>query len=388
MKLSETQGKTQMQTARQIIPTLSLSVPPFRAEQVGSLLRPDYLLEARGKFDRGESGVAELRKVEDNAIREVVRKQEELGFQGISDGELRRAYFHLDFLKKFEGITVTGNIAANSDAGESVGFTPPKISVTGKLRHLNPIQVEDFKTLQCFTDRTPKVTIPSPTMVHFRGGRSAISKEAYPDMEEFFEDLAKCFREEIEALYTAGCRYIQLDDTNLAYLCDPKMCEDARKRGEDTDKLPHTYADLINAAIRHDHDDLHIGIHLCRGNFRSEWFSEGSYDPVAEVLFNELDIDTYFLEYDDSRSGGFAPLRFVPEHKKVVLGLISSKHPDLEGKQQIISRIQEAASYIPLDNLCLSPQCGFASTHHGNAITAEQQWAKLALVQEIAGEVW
>ena len=377
-----------LQTDKQILPKLSRSTPPFRTEQVGSLLRPDILLQARAKFANGEIGAGELRGVEDEAIKGVVRKQEELGFQGVSDGELRRAYFHLDFLEKIQGVTITGNIAASSDAQEKVGFTPPKISVTGKIRHEQSIQVEDFNTLKSMTDRTPKITIPSPSMVHFRGGRSAIDSKIYPDMDEFFDDLAKCFREEIEALYAAGCRYIQLDDTNLAYLCDPKMCEDARKRGEDTDKLPYTYAQLINAAISNDHNDLYIGIHICRGNFLSTWFSEGGYDPVAEVLFNELNIDAYFLEYDDERSGGFAPLRFVPENKRVVLGLVSSKLAELEDKQDIISRIQEATDYIPLENLCLSPQCGFASTHHGNNLTENQQWAKLALVKEIADEVW
>lgn len=365
-----------------------IDTPPFRADQVGSLLRPDYLLAAREKASRGEIGADELRKVEDRAIAEVVKKQEELGFEAVSDGEMRRAYFHLDFLSQLEGVTVTGNIAANSDAEKNVGWTPPKLSVTGKLRHARPIQVEDFKVLQSLTSHTPKVSIPSPSMLHFRGGRGAIDADAYPDMEMFFDALAQCFRDEIEALYQAGCRYIQLDDTNLAYLCDPKMREDARKRGDDPDKLPHTYARLINESIRTGHDDLHFGIHLCRGNHRSNWFASGGYGPVAEALFNELNIGAYFLEFDDERSGDFSPLRFVPKDKKVVLGLISSKTGELENKQDVIKRIKEATKFIPLENLCLSPQCGFSSTHHGNNLTEEQQWAKLALVKEIADDVW
>lgn len=365
-----------------------VSTPPFRADQVGSLLRPDYLLAARNKAAKGEIGADELRQVEDRAIAEIVKKQEELGFEAVTDGEMRRAYFHLDFLSKLDGVTVTGNIAANSDAEKNVGWTPPRLSVTGKLRHASPIQLEDFKVLQSLTSHTPKVSIPSPSMLHFRGGREAIDAEAYPDMDEFFADLAQCFRDEIESLYAAGCRYIQLDDTNLAYLCDPKMREDARKRGDDPDQLPHIYAKLLNESIRTDHDDLYIGIHLCRGNHRSNWFASGGYEPVAEALFNELNIGAYFLEFDDERSGDFSPLRHVPKDKKVVLGLVSSKTGKLENKRDVIARIKEATRYLPLENLCLSPQCGFSSTHHGNDLTEEQQWAKLALVREIADEVW
>lgn len=377
-----------MESETTLKPTASLTTPPFRADQVGSLLRPAYLLAARDQAAKGEIGPDELRKVEDRAIAEIVRKQEDLGFEGITDGEMRRAYFHLDFLSKLEGVTVTGNIAANSEAEKNVGWTPPKLSVTGKLRHVNPIQVEDFKVLHSLTSRTAKVAIPSPTMLHFRGGRAAIDAEAYPDLEPFFADLAQCFRDEIEALYAAGCRYIQLDDTNLAYLCDPKMREDARKRGDDPDQLPHLYAKLINESIRTEHADLHFGIHLCRGNHRSNWFASGGYEPVAEALFNELNIGAYFLEFDDERSGDFQPLRHVPRDKKVVLGLICSKTGKLEDKGSIIARIEEATRYLPLENLCLSPQCGFSSTHHGNDLTEEQQWAKLALVKEIADEVW
>jgi len=366
-----------MQTVTEAKPE-SCSAPPFRAEQVGSLLRPQYLIEARDQFSRGAIGEARLRGIENQAIAHVVERQEALGLQVITDGELRRAYFHLDFLEKIEGVTVTGNIAASSDAQKTVGFTPPKISVTGKVRHTRNIQLEDFKFLQSRTERTPKVMIPSPTMLHFRGGRAAIDQSAYPHLDEFFSDLAQCWRDEIESLYQAGCRY----------LCDPIMCEGARERGEDPTLLPHTYARLISEAVRNHHDDLSIGIHVCRGNFRSTWFSSGGYEPIAEVLFNELDIDTYFLEYDDERSGDFAPLRFVPDKKKVVLGLVSSKLPTLEEKGQVIARIEEASRYLALDNLCLSPQCGFASTYHGNHLSEADQWAKLELIREITDEIW
>jgi 5-methyltetrahydropteroyltriglutamate--homocysteine methyltransferase len=311
-----------------------------------------------------------------------------VGLQSITDGEFRRAFFHLDFLEQLDGVTVTGSIAASSDAQETVGFTPPKLSVTGKLRHVRNIQVADYEYLKSVAGQTPKVSIPSPTMVHFRGGRKAIDIEAYPDMDQFFEDLAQCYRDEIEALYQAGCRYIQLDDTNLAYLCDPKMRAGAVERGDDPDELPRTYAALINAVINDRPDDLTVGVHLCRGNFRSTWFAEGSYEPVAEALFNELNVDAYFLEYDDERSGGFAPLRFVPDNKTVVLGLVTTKVSKLEPQQELIRRVEEASQYVPLDRLCLSPQCGFSSTVHGNEISEDDQWAKLELVINTARQIW
>lgn len=362
--------------------------PPFRADQVGSLLRPRPLLEARQRYYNREISKAELRQVEDQYISEVVKKQEAVGLQGITDGEFRRAFFHLDFLEQLQGVTVTGSIEASSNAQDKVGFTPPKLSVTGKLRHVRDIQVDDFNYLKSQVSRTPKVCIPSPTMVHFRGGRKAIDINAYPDMDEFFEDLAQCYRDELNALYQAGCRYIQLDDTNLAYLCDPKMRAGAAERGEDPNELPRTYAALINSVIDDRPADLTVGIHLCRGNFRSTWFAAGGYEPVAEVLFNELNVDAYFLEYDDERSGDFSPLRFVPDHKTVVLGLVTTKVAALESKQDLIQRVDDAAGYVPLDHLCLSPQCGFSSTVHGNEITEDDQWAKLELVIDTAREIW
>ena len=362
--------------------------PPFRAEHVGSLLRPPSIHEARARRAAGEIDDLELRSIENAEIDEMIPKLEETGIQSITDGEFHRAWFHLDFLEQLAGVSVTGAIESSSDSKTTVGMTPPKLGVTGKLRHVRDIQVDDYRYIAARTDRTPKVAIPSPTMVHFRGGRAGIDIDSYPDLDEFFEDLAQCYRDEIAALYTAGCRYIQLDDTNLAYLCDPKMREGAKERGDDPDELPRTYAALINAALRDRPEDLTVGVHLCRGNFRSTWFASGGYEPVAEVLFNELEVDAYFLEYDDERSGDFAPLRFVPAAKTVVLGLITTKTPELEPMDELRARIDEAAGYVALDQLCLSPQCGFSSTIHGNEITEEDQWAKLRLVVETAAEVW
>jgi 5-methyltetrahydropteroyltriglutamate--homocysteine methyltransferase len=362
--------------------------PPFRADQVGSLLRPQAVHDARAKRAADEITGAELRSVEDAAIAEAVRQVEGLGMRSVTDGEFRRAWFHLDFLQQLDGVAVTGSIAASSDAATTVHLTPPKLSVTGPMRHARDIQVDDFRYLDSIVTETPKVSIPSPTMVHFRGGRAAIDLDAYPDLEQFFADLAACYRAELDALYAAGCRYVQLDDTNLAYLCDPVMRAGAADRGEDPDALPHAYAELINHVITGRPDDLVVAIHLCRGNYRSTWFAEGGYEPVAEVLFNELDVDAYFLEYDDERSGDFAPLRHVPADKTVVLGLVTSKRPELETVKSLATRIDEAAAYVPLDQLCLSPQCGFASTVEGNQLTADEQWAKLARVVETADTVW
>jgi 5-methyltetrahydropteroyltriglutamate--homocysteine methyltransferase len=365
------------------------STPPFRADHVGSFLRPPELLEARQRFKDGAIDRDALRAAEDRAIRDIVRMQEDLGLEGITDGEFRRTYFHIDFLEQLEGIETRGGLTAHfhSAKGE-VDFAPPVLHVTGKVRHVKPIQVADFEFLKSITKRTPKVTIPSPTMLHFRGGREAISREAYPDLEAFFADVAACYRDELNALARAGCRYVQLDDTNLAYLCDPKMREGARARGDDPDELPRRYARLINAAIAQRPSGMTICTHLCRGNFKSAWVAEGGYEPVAEVLFNELAVDGYFLEYDDARSGDFSPLRFVPKGKTVVLGLVTTKVGQLESKADLRRRIDEASRVVPLEQLCLSPQCGFSSTVHGNEIARESQAAKLRLIVEVAQEVW
>jgi len=365
------------------------TTPPFRADHVGSFLRPPELLDARAKRQRGEINAAQLRQVEDRAIREIVRLQEQWGFQGVTDGEFRRTYFHVDFLEQLEGVEVRGGIAQRFHGAKGeVDFAPPVMHVVGKLKHVKPIQLEDFQFLKSATTRTPKVTIPSPTMLHFRGGRAAISREAYPDLEDFYADIACCYRDEIKSLGEAGCTYLQLDDTNLAYLCDTKMREAAKARGDDPNELPKRYARLINEAIKERPKGMTVCVHLCRGNFQSAWAAEGGYEPVAEALFNDLAVDGYFLEYDDARSGNFAPLRFVPKNKSVVLGLITSKVPELESKSELKKRIDEAAKYLPLDQLCLSPQCGFSSTVHGNVLTPADQAKKVQLLMDVAREVW
>ncbi len=358
---------------------------PFRADHVGSLLRTSAVKESRLLWKQGKLSADELRAVEDVGIAETVRRLEATGMKSITDGEFRRDYFHLDFLKELEGVTVTGGIGAKV---ANDGFTPPTLTVTGKLRHDHDIQVADFNYLKSVVSQTAKVSIPSPTMVHFRGGRKAIDIDSYPDMDEFFHDLAMAYRQEIDHLYKAGLRYLQLDDTNLAYLCDPKMRAAAAERGEDPNELPRTYAALINSVIDNRPDDLTVGIHLCRGNYRSTWFAEGGYEPVAETLFNTINVDAYFLEYDDERSGDFAPLRFVPNNKKVVLGIVSSKLQTLETIDDLAKRIDEAAKYMPLANMCVSPQCGFSSTHHGNDLTEDDQWRKMELVVNTAIKVW
>jgi 5-methyltetrahydropteroyltriglutamate--homocysteine methyltransferase len=365
------------------------TIPPFRADHVGSFLRPKFLLDAREQFRLGAIDAARLRAVEDEAIRGIVKFQEDLGLRGITDGEYRRTYFHIDFLTQLEGVTTQGGIHVkfHSAKGE-VDFEPPVMQVTGKVRHANAIQRADFEFLRSVTSRTPKVTIPSPTMLHFRGGRSAISREAYPDLDAFYADVAAGYADELQSLGEAGCTYVQFDDTNLAYLCDEKMREGARQRGDDPDELPRRYARLINAAIARRPKGMIVCVHLCRGNFKSAWAAEGGYEPVAEVLFNELAVDGYFLEYDDPRSGDFAPLRHVPKGKTVVLGLVSTKVGQLESKDDLKRRIDEAARRVPIEQLCLSPQCGFSSTVHGNDIAVEAQAAKLRLVIETARDVW
>lgn len=363
--------------------------PPFRADHVGSFLRPAFLLEARTKYQNGEISRDELRQVEDDAIVDVIRQQEAVGLRSVTDGEFRRTYFHTDFLQQLDGVTVSGGLQVKFHSKEGdVEFSPPRVSVTGKLRHVRDIQRADFEFLKQHTTQTPKVTIPSPTMVHFRGGRKAIDIESYPDMDEFFDDLAQVYRDEINSLYQAGARYIQLDDTNLAYLCDPQMRAGAKERGDDPDELPRTYAALINSVIDGRPSDLTIAVHLCRGNFQSAWVAEGSYEPVADVLFNEMNVDAFFLEYDDERSGDFAPLRFVPANKTVVLGIVTSKSGTLESPDDLIKRVNDAAKYMPLENMALSPQCGFSSTVHGNQLTADQQWAKLETIVNVARTIW
>jgi 5-methyltetrahydropteroyltriglutamate--homocysteine methyltransferase len=364
---------------------------PFRADHVGSFLRPPRLIEARERHDAGTLDDAGLRAVEDDCIREVVKKQEAVGLKGITDGEFRRTFFHIDFLEKLEGVSVTyGDFTAafRKDDGSEVGFRPPTMHVEKPIRHVAPIQGADYDFLAGIVTKTPKVCIPAPSMLHFRGGRQAISERVYPDLEDFYADLAAAYRAEIEDLAKRGCRYLQMDDTNLAYLCDPKIRARTQARGDDPDTLTHLYCRLVNEAIAGRPKDMTVCVHLCRGNFKSAWVAEGGYEPVAEILFNEMAIDGFFLEYDDERSGDFAPLRFMPKGKRVVLGLMSSKRPAVETKAALKQRIDEAAQYVPLEQCCLSHQCGFSSTAHGNELAEDDQWKKLERCVEVAGEVW
>ena len=367
------------------------TTPPFRADHVGSLLRPERLIAARDRHAKGEIAAEELRAVEDDAIREAVALQEEIGLQGVTDGEFRRTSWSSDFLSQIEGVTVTAGRFVSSFQradGADLAHRPPTMQVTGKLRNPGGIQVADFNFLKSVVKNTPKVSIPSPSMLHFRGGRDAVDRAAYPEMEEFFADLAAVYREELRLLGEAGARYVQLDDTNFAYLCDPKIREATKARGEDLDALTRTYCNLLNEAIRDRPAGMAVCVHMCRGNFRSAWVAEGGYEPVAEVLFNELAVDGIFMEYDDERSGDFAPLRFVPRDKVIVLGLLTSKRAELEPADEIRRRIDEAAQFIDLDQLALSPQCGFSSTAHGNELGIDDQAAKLRRIVELAGEVW
>jgi 5-methyltetrahydropteroyltriglutamate--homocysteine methyltransferase len=365
------------------------SAPPFRADHVGSFLRPPALLEARTSFREGRISADALRQAEDTAIRDVIAMQERVGLRGITDGEFRRTFFHVDFLIQLDGVVEKGGIAVKfHTASGTIDYAPPVMQVVGPVKHSRPIQLRDFQFLKSVTSRTPKVTIPSPTMLHFRGGRQAIDAQAYPDLEQFYADVATAYADEIASLAAAGCTYLQLDDTNLAYLCDARQREAARARGDDPDELPRRYAHLINAAIARRPAHMRVCIHLCRGNFQSAWVAEGGYEPVARVLFNELNVDGYFLEYDDARSGDFAPLRHVPAGKTVVLGLVTTKLNHLETQDDLRRRIDEAQKYLPLEQMCLSPQCGFSSTVHGNAVAMEMQTAKLRLVVETARAVW
>jgi len=366
------------------------SSPPFRADHVGSLLRPRPLLEAREAHKRGELSASRLREVEDDAIREVVRLQEDLGLQAVTDGEFRRGSWHMDFLYQFGGVTrVQDNLKVQFHNAEGdIEFTPAALRVTGPLRLQHCIFGEDFSFLRSVAQGVPKLTIPSPSMMHYRGGRSAIDASAYPDIKEFWRDLARAYADELTQLGKLGCTYLQMDDTSLAYLNDPKQRDYVARLGGDRDAQHLVYIDLINGALAGKPPGMTVCTHLCRGNFRSSWVASGGYDYVAEALFGELNVDGYFLEYDDERSGGFEPLRFVPKGKFVVLGLVTSKRPELESKDALKRRIDAAAKFVPLEQLCLSPQCGFSSTQEGNALTLDEQIAKLRLVVETAHEVW
>ena len=371
---------------------LGAAAPPFRADHVGSLLRPAALLQARAQAEAGQISPQALQRIEDACVRDAAAMQEEVGLRVITDGEYRRTYFHLDFLTSFEGMEAFVEPSAahfHTADGRTLDFSPPRLRVTGKLQRTGPILRRDLEVIadEISNGAAAKLTIPSPTMA-LRGGRESIDSVAYPDLEAFHADLARVYREEVADLADAGCRYLQLDDTNLAYLCDESHREAARQRGEDPDLLPGAYAELINAALADAPAEMFTAIHLCRGNFRSAFVAEGGYEPVAEELFNAIDVDAFLLEYDDERSGSFEPLRFVPKGKLVVLGVVSSKFGTLESKDEVKRRVDAAACHLPLEQLCLSPQCGFASTCHGNEISEDDQRRKLELVVDCAREIW
>jgi 5-methyltetrahydropteroyltriglutamate--homocysteine methyltransferase len=365
--------------------------PPFRADHVGSLLRPANLLKAREDHAAGRIPLDELRGIEDDAIRDVVRMQEEIGLQSATDGEFRRTSWHMDFIYQLQGVSKTDEkieVHFRNAAGD-LDFTSAALKVDGKIGIGDPIFGKDFEFLQSVVDTAmPKLTIPSPSMVHYRGGAAAIDKSVYPDEDEFWNDLSAAYAEQVKAIGDLGGRYLQLDDTSLAYLNDPAQRAQITSQGRDAEHQHERYIRQINAAISDRPDSLNITTHMCRGNYRSSWAAEGGYDFVAEALFGQLDVDGFFLEYDDARSGDFSPLRFVPPGKVVVLGLITTKRPELESKDDLKRRIDEAAKYVPIEQLCLSPQCGFSSTVEGNALTRDEQIAKLRLVVETAAEVW
>jgi 5-methyltetrahydropteroyltriglutamate--homocysteine methyltransferase len=366
--------------------------PPFRADHVGSLLRPAVLKQARAQRERGEITAEELKTIEDREIEAVIRKQEEAGLRSVTDGEFRRSFWNYDFLGQLD--SVEAYLGERKIKFQGPQPKPMMLRVIGKLGgyRAHPM-IEHFKFVAAHAKATtnkatPKMTVPSPSSLHFRYGRDAVPVEIYPDMDDFYRDLGEGYRKALRAFSDAGCRYLQLDEVNFTYLCDPKLRAFVANRGEDPETLPHVYARMINAALSDVAPDVTKAMHLCRGNFQSTFVATGGYEPVAEILFNEINIDAYFMEYDSDRAGGFAPLRFVPKGKMVVLGLVTSKSGTLESKDELKRGIDQAARYIDLDQLCLSPQCGFASTEEGNILAEDEQWAKLRRIVEVADEVW
>jgi 5-methyltetrahydropteroyltriglutamate--homocysteine methyltransferase len=367
--------------------TMGRATPPFRADHVGSLLRPAAVKEARAKRAEGAISAAELEAVEDREIERLVKKQEEIGLQLATDGELRRSWWHFDFYTGLDGVELYETSHGIQFAG--VATKSQSIRVVGRLDFSGHPQIDHFGFLKSNARVAAKMCIPAPGTMHFRQGRQAISREIYPDLDAFFADLATAYKKAVRAFYDAGCRYLQFDDTAWAMMCSAFERKQSKKRGDDPDTLPAQYARMTNTALADKPADLTVTMHSCRGNFRSTWIAEGGYEPVAERLFNDVNVDGYFLEWETERAGGLEPLRYVPKGKKiVVLGLISSKLAALENKDDIKRRIEEATKYVALDQLALSPQCGFASTEEGNVLTEEEQWAKLRLVVEIAREVW
>jgi 5-methyltetrahydropteroyltriglutamate--homocysteine methyltransferase len=361
--------------------------PPFRADHVGSLLRTAPLKDARVKRERGEIGPEQLKAIEDREIAAIIKRQEDIGLKAVTDGEFRRAFWNYDFLGALDG--VEAYLGERKIKFQGPNPKPMMLRVTGKLGTFSghPM-LEHFKFVQAQTRVTPKMTIPSPSSLHFRYGRDAVPASIYPSMEDFYRDLGQTYRKAVRAFADAGCRYLQLDEVNFAYLCDPNLRAQVINRGDDPARLPSIYADMINTAISDIPSDMTIAMHLCRGNFQSTFVASGGYEPVADVLFNQINVHSYFLEYDSDRAGGFEPLRLVPKGKTVVLGLVTSKSGRLESKDELKRRIDQAAKFIDLDQLCLSPQCGFASTEEGNILAEDEQWAKLKMIVEIADEVW
>jgi 5-methyltetrahydropteroyltriglutamate--homocysteine methyltransferase len=366
--------------------------PPYKADVVGSLLRPETIFAARAKREQGELSFDGLRKIESAAVEEAVALQKSVGLKVCTDGEFHRRHWFLDFLEKIDGVEVHGGLAVkfHNEQGD-IEFSPPRFEVHRRMKRSRSLAVDDFKDLKAVAGRaglTPKQPIPSPTLVHMRGGRAAIDKAIYPNIDAFIADLVQVYREEIKALYDAGCRYLQIDETNLPFLCDPKLRDTVRKLGEDPDKLPLLYANMLNDILKGKPADLTICMHMCRGNHESAWVAEGGYDPVAELVFGGIALDGFFLEYDSPRAGSFAPLRYLSPNKTAVLGLVTTKRPQMESKDELKRRIDEAAHYVPLERLALSPQCGFASTIGGNKLSIDDEKRKLALVVEVAREVW
>jgi 5-methyltetrahydropteroyltriglutamate--homocysteine methyltransferase len=363
------------------------ATPPFRADHVGSLLRPAALKEARARREKNEIGADELKAIEDREIAKVIKKQEDVGLNSVTDGEFRRAFWNYDFLGALDG--VEAYLGERKIKFQGAQPKPMMLRVIGKLGGYTPHpMIEHFRFVAAHTKKTPKMTIPSPSSLHFRYGRDAVPEAIYPDMGDFYRDLGQSYRKAVRAFADAGCRYLQLDEVNFTYLCDPKLRELVTNRGDDPEKLPSIYAAMINAALSDVPDDMTIAMHLCRGNFQSTFVASGGYEPVAEILFNDIGVDAYFMEYDTDRAGGFEPLRFVPKGKMVVLGLVTSKSGELEAKDELKRRIDQAAKFVALDQLCLSPQCGFASTEEGNILAEDEQWAKLAMIVKLADEVW
>jgi 5-methyltetrahydropteroyltriglutamate--homocysteine methyltransferase len=361
-----------------------MPAPPFRAEHVGSLLRPPALSAARARWKRGELPHAELQALEDAAIVDAVRRQEDIGLEVVTDGEFRRDWWHLDFLVQLDGVA---SVVSQGPAFGGSEEQPPIAKVVGKVACSRPIFADATAYLRSVTARTPKATIPSPSMLHLRGGRTGIASDVYPDLDEFWDDVAAAYRTAIAHLAAAGCTYLQLDDIAFAYLCDPKIRDACRRNGDDPQALPARYARTLNAALAERPAGMTVAMHTCRGNFRSAWVAEGGYESVAEAMFG-VDVDAFFMEFDSARAGTFEPLRWLPAAKRVVLGLVTTKVGELESADEIKRRIDAATAYVPLERLSLSPQCGFSSTHHGNALSADDQWRKLELIVATARDVW